>query len=235
MKKAIYKLFILTVVISLASCSSNELPYSIDSQESLLKSYKLNRDASGRYSLDYTVSKKTIIESIKNSKSNSDEILLYLTEENQPKTTFNQGIVVTGDQLLVGFNDTHKNERTSITVFDDNITFGKGDKSVYLKEYTIENNGDNSYTLDFKVNNNVSVSFEYNNAEDIYEIHLADSKANKGNSYTQTFTKESGNKLKIDFVNYYNTSQNKNETTTTDIERKPRVIIDTFSDDTTTL
>lgn len=234
MKKTIYKVVMLALVVSLASCSSNELPYSIESQQSLLKSYKLNRDASGRYSLDYTVDKKAVASSIKNSKGNTDEIFLYLTDKDQSKTAYNQDVVINGDQLLVGFNDTNKNERTSITVFDDNISYGKDDSSMFLESYTITNNGDNSYDLDFKVRNNVEVTYNYNVGEDIYEIHLRIGKVSKGSSYTKTFTKESGNQLKIDFVNHYRSTMSNRDAEEV-IERKPRVIIDTFSDDSTTL
>ncbi len=86
----------------------------------------------------------------------------------------------------------------------------------------------NKNQLTFSVRNNVSVVYKYNDAEGIYVIHLARDFSATTSEFNVTYTKEIGNALKIDFVNHIPTSASKDAEV---IERKPRVIIDTFQEE----
>ena len=63
------------VVIVFSSCSNEEISTLEDNQTSLLKTYKVKRDATGAYSVDFDVSNNTKVERFINADNNSEYLL----------------------------------------------------------------------------------------------------------------------------------------------------------------
>mgnify|MGYP003638743297 FL=1 len=93
----------------------------------------------------------------------------------------------------------------------------------HLKEYKVTDNGDGTYTLEFTTKNNIAVDFIQNQDTGVYEIHL-DRGDSDESDFSRTFTKEQGEKLKIEFVNYYYNNNGRSIQSTT--SNKPKVVID---------
>ena len=66
--------------------------------------------------------------------------------------------------------------------------------------YGIAGNGDGTYDLEFVVEDRVSVDYIYDGDRNVYEIHLTEDDSATQAYFTQTFTKEEGVVLNIEFV-----------------------------------
>ena len=204
----------------LLSCA-NEETTTIDGQNAkLLKEFKIKRDASGAYSLDFTLNQGTLVDKKVDLDQNLNQFILLPTETANTNK-FAEDIEINNDQLKVGFVDTNTNDKPIVLVTDDNIEYlSRGQSN--LKGYEVTSNGDNTYTLDFEVKNKVTVDFVYNAEENFYEIHLEDGDSKK-QSYSRTFEKEEGKPLQIVFVNHNGNAKEA-------LIRKPIIIIDDGED-----
>lgn len=224
MKKLSVGFLAVVLALSLGSCSTIETDFETP-QEPLLKSYKLKKDATGAYSIDYNVADKTESTINKNLNSLTNEISLSKVGYNTKKQ-YNNDFNLDNDKLNIGFIDEETGEKINLTVVDENITLAKGKSTKFLKTYGVTKNTDNSYQLDFEVNDNVATSFVYNETKARYEIHLA-----KGEASDKTFSRSmempDTGKLNITFVNHLFAGKGLAETTS----EKPQVIIDTQTGD----
>lgn len=220
MKKITPYLFLFTLF--LASCTTNESIVKNDS-EALLKSFKIVKDAQGRYSIDYDVNNDVTSELVKNIKTNSNEIYLF-SEKGAEGESFSEALLLQNDFLKVGFVENNE-KRKSIIIEDKDIVLAKGEESSeYLEEYSIEDLGNSEYELTFTVKDGVSTSFLYNEVDDIYEVHLQLGETVQ-KSFTRKYTK-TAEALKIDFVNYLDTNISaKGEESYAERPRRPRAII----------
>lgn len=209
--------------LGLTSCSNNESLDNIEleAQGKTLKSYKVQKDVNGRYSIDYTLNSNATSETVKNTQSNSKDIYLY-SGEISGKENHSEDLSIENNQLSVNFVEDSQT-KTSFIVEDENIVLAKGENNNnFLQEHSflVE---DNSVQLDFKVKEGTNVSFLYNEADDIYEVHLKEGKSNNL-SFSKNFVRNDGNPLKIDFVNHLNSTQSRGEVAYTSPKR-PRIIV----------
>lgn len=221
------KLLTLSIITSTAlvftSCSSEESVLTNDAPSNkLLKSFTVKKDVKGAYSLDFNLNDGAVVDKVYDDYTNTSQFVLYSSNKNG-KTQISEGVQITDSQLKLGIIDTNTDEKPSITITDDNISFGKGNSEA-LKSYEIKSLDDGTYQLDFTVKNNISVDFVYNDNIDTYEVHL-DKGKNKESSYSRTFEKEEGKALRIDFLNFYKQPKSKSDETLM-VERKPKIIID---------
>jgi len=188
----------LTLVFS--SCTSNESTLPEEQSLELLKSYKIKRDASGAYSVDFDLNENTSIDNIIDLTTNTNNFYLYASG-NKMSRKLTQDLVIDGEQLKVGFVDANSGNSPKITIKDDNITLAKNTSGTKLNDWSITSNEDGTFTLDFKVKNKVSVDFVYNEDIKTYEIHLEDGKSSE-RDFSRVLEKEDGQPLKFDFVNH---------------------------------
>lgn len=217
------KFLALIAIVSLVftSCSSDEIETIEDSSKGLIKTYKIKRDSTGAYSLDFDVIDNTQIDRLEDSQNNSSKFLLSSTSIPTEKS-ISKDLLVDNNELKVSFVDANADSKF-ISIIDDNITLqAKGDSSK-LSGYSVEGNEDGTFSLDFDVNNNVDVSFVYNESISTYEIHLEDGSGSVS-SFSRILEKEDDGLLKIDFVNHISNSGAKSATSA--LIRKPKVIID---------
>jgi hypothetical protein len=209
------------VVIVFSSCSNEETTSSLlDNQTSLLKTYEIKRDATGAYSIDFDVTNNTKVEKFINADNNSEYLLSSSNIET--KEDFSQDLLISDSHLKVSFVDANTNKQSFISVTDDNIKMQRKGDATKLAAYSVEANEDGTVNLAFDVNDNVAVSFVYNEEISTYEIHLEDGIAS-GSSFSRTLEKEAGEFLKIDFVNH-NTNTNA-KSSEMFLTRKPKVIV----------
>lgn len=210
--------------LGLTSCSTNESFDTVaqETENSLLKSYKVQKDVNGRYSIDVKTSSGTDVERIENRQSNSNEIYLY-SNRNTGKQNFNEKVSLDNNQLSLEFIENSQT-KTSFIIQDKDIVLAEGENNnEYLQEHIFTvNREEKTVELDFKVREGVNVSFSYNEELATYEIHLKKGKSS-GLSFIKTFSKD-GNPIKIDFVNHFNTASRSESNVTTAVKR-PRSII----------
>jgi hypothetical protein len=227
------KLLTLTILSTfvLTSCSSNENLPSETSNAKLLKSYKVKRNISGAYSIEYDLEKNTTSEKVINYETKTNEFHFYESDFTESKKVFKELFMDT-KKLSINFINTSSNEKSNIIIEDDLRTSEKNiDNNTMLSEYSVSKEGMSTYTLDFKVKNNVSVDFVYNEVLRIHEIHLEKGKSNDTN-FSRNFEKMNNEILRIDFVNHIKTYGAKGQESEGVVvsRRKPRVIIvDDFS------
>lgn len=215
------KFLAILAIVSLvfSSCSSEDSL--ITENQNLKKTYKVKRDATGAYSLDFD--QNTKIDQVLESANKTRQ---YLISSSTSKTEKNnsQELLIDNNKLKIGFIDADTDKKQYISIIDDNISLQrKSDDNNKLAGYSIQSNQDGTFGLDFNVNDNVDVSFVYNEEISTYEIHLEDG-AGGESDFSRTLEKEEGKSLKIDFVNHINNSGAKSFELSR--IRKPEVIID---------
>lgn len=212
-------------ILILSSCATDENLLPKEQSLDLLKSYTVKRDATGTYYLDYNVTKNVVVDNVKDIASNTNQYYLY-SSGNEPSRKVNEALTLENGQLNIDFVDTNSDKQPKITIIDDNgIDLGENvdTNDKMLSEYSITNNADGTFTLDFKVKNKVEVDFVYNKEKDIYEIHLEKGKGSKSN-FKRIFTKNNGSDLKIDFVNHIH-SFSATIASRAAKSRKPRIVV----------
>lgn len=194
--------FALVSVFFLSSCSNNETLLPEQETKNSLKSYKVKRDASGAYSIDYDLVENVKSDKVKNNITNTNEFHLYESDQATSKKQTEE-LLIDGDKLSIGFVDTRTNKNSNIVIEDDNIELAqKNDEDdAMLSTYSITSNEDGTYELDFTVKNKVTVDFVYNEELSTYEIHLEKGKSAE-TTFSRNFTKLDGEVLKIVFVNH---------------------------------
>ena len=214
------KFFFITLcaLMMLTSCETNEENLNIE-PETALRSYKISRDAQGKYSIDYEVNENVTVESVKNAESNANEFYLSkgkVAVENQLEIP----LVLDNNVLEAKFYDETSVAKGFI-IEDDEILLARGEENnEYLQSYSIESLEDGSYQVEFIVKEGVAVSYNYNEQEDIYEINLKEGIA-KTLEHSVTYVK-TGKELKIDFVNFYTETSAKSTAARRFVTQKPR-------------
>jgi len=222
MKKMLKPFAIILITLGLTSCATNENLENLQPEASLLKSYTLKKDASGSYSLDYNVAAGVKSDIVTNGETKANEIFLY-SSDNGEKNKVSKEFILNNDKLVISFINQNNDKKTGITLEDDNMSFLQKEESS-LTSYEIVNNGDDTYTLNFSLKENIAASFVHNSNTGVYEIHLDNGESTTLN-YTRTFTKEAGVNLGIGFVNHVATAA-KNTVARGEMQPyKPRVII----------
>lgn len=219
MKKLSLITLLALITIGFSSCSSeDDLLIQETSSEDFLKSFSVNKDSGGQFSLNYQLGDGVAADQEKDYKTNTNNIYLYSSQV-QTRSIYNDRLAIQDGQLRVNFRNTSNNKIYTITLQDDDIQTSKdSNDNEYIDSYGISGNEDGSYDLDFRVKDGVSVEFLYNGDDDIYEVHLRDDANASQLDFSQTYTKQEGMTLKIDFVNHSN-----GKSTAT---RKPRASVD---------
>lgn len=223
------KLLFLTILSTfvLTSCSVNENLPSEASEAKLLKSYKVKKDISGAYSIEYDLEKNTIAEKVLNYKTKTNEFHFYESDLVISKRVSDELFMDT-KKLSISFIYANALINSNITIVDDVASKEKTNakKTKMLLEYSFYNMGSGTFTLDFKVKDKVNVDFVYNEDLGVHEIHLEKGKSNV-TEFSRNLEKLEGEILRIDFVNHIKSYSAKGQKSGGVVasRRKPRVII----------
>ena len=182
----------------LTSCSKDETieDVTVLGADVGLKTYTLSKDINGNYSIDYEVNDYTTVQTVTNTETNATEF--YLSAGNiAEKKKSEKNLVFENDYLEVGFYQEATATR-GLFIEDDNSSAAESD--TYLESYSIQDLGNDTYKVDFKVKEGIAVSFEYNEDDNIYEIHLKEGTSD-AREFTKIFVKKY-DVIKVDFVNF---------------------------------
>jgi hypothetical protein len=219
-------LVILSVFV-LSACSNSENLLTETEQKNSLKSFKVKRDASGAYSLDYELESDVTSQAVNNFETNTNEFHLYQSDfAGSNKQT--QELFIDGNQLNIGFVDTRTDKKSNITIEDDYVSSIKtsAKEKKMLSKYSVTSNEEGLFNVEFKVNNQVVVDFVFDEETSIYEIHLKEGKSTE-TVFSRSLTKVAGKPLKIDFVSHIgnNTSAKGSAARSSVKRRKPRIVV----------
>lgn len=219
-------LLVLGVSLVLTSCSSEDSSLINDQNSKLLKTFKVKKDATGAYSVDFNVSDNTKVDEIFSAQDNVIQYFLYPSRM-KTENNISEDLAINDNQIKIGFVDTQNDNSPMVTIKDDIKFANKSLVLVKLNSYNLMSNEDGTFDLNFKVKNNTNVSFSYNEEINTYEVHLEDGKGG-GTEFSRNLAKEDGQLLKIDFITHFNSLGAKSNQLA--FERKPRVIIDSGGD-----
>lgn len=233
MKNVSLTSLLLITVLVFTSCSVENDPIldeqvSLSSRDIFENPPKVQRNPDGSYYVSYELKEGVGSDVISNNDTNTKDINVY-SSNSQTQRSFNEDLSLNGkDQFSVGINNIEADNKSTITIFDNDIKFSRNAKQDHLKEYEVKDNGDGTYTLNFTVKNNIIADFVYNEKDGVYEIKLAENSGAFKSNYNRTFTKEEGKSLEIAFINYFYNSTGRNSiasTTSMIEEKRPRVVV----------
>jgi hypothetical protein len=228
MKKIKFVAISLLAFLAFSSCSSDELLSPEEISEELFKTYQLKRDINGVYSLDINVEDNISIGKVKNSTNNTNEFHLSTSNAKvAQKSYYGSDLWFDNENFRIEFISENFNKIPSISVKDDNNRYNKKGDDELLEEYSITKNEEGSYNLDFRVMDNIGVSFVQDSETNVYEVHLDPNVTSDGNNtYSRTFEITEGELLQIHFVNHFSGSGKGQP----DPPRRPVIIIDEGED-----
>ncbi len=224
----LFPFLVLILSLFITSCSNEDsiLTEAPLESKNLNKSFKIEKDVNGYYSVDVNIDKNTSVEQVRNSITKSNEFhFLPTTSEQQQKTSFESELWFENDNLKLEFLNEGSAPKL-VTILDDNVKFSERGNETLLKNYSITRNDDGTYDLDFKLKDEVSAAFTFDEENEIYEIHLEKSDSKTQKEFARTFEKEAGKSLEIHFVNHYGD----NAKGAYAPDRKPVIIIDEGED-----
>ncbi len=224
MRKLSVGFLAIVLAFSFTSCLTSESDFEIPNSP-LLEEVTLQRDASGAYSVDYTVADNTVSDVRKNVNSLTNEVQLSKVNHDT-KDQYRNDFTLDNNKLRIGFFDNETGKTTSITVVDENITLAKGNSAKFLKDYSMSTNDDGTIQLDFSVNTNVKTEFVYNEDIAAYEVHLSKGTSSES-KFSRTLDVPDTGVLKLDFVNHKLLGKG---VVAESVDKKPRVIWESISD-----
>ena len=222
MKNSPLLIFVLVISLIFSSCSQEETSFLEEPSSELFGKVVLSRDASGAYTMDLETNNNVSSTISSNNKANSLDIDLFSeigASEQHISETMSIG---SEDRFSVNLNNTITNRTSKLTIFDKDIQFSKTEEEDHLTSYSVVDNGDNTYDLNFTVDASIEVDFTQDEATGDYIIHLEPGNGSQSD-YTVTFEKEEGENLHILFRNYYPSEDGRSTTNSRD---RPRVRVD---------
>ena len=222
MKNLPLLIFALVISLIFSSCSQEETSFLEEPSTELFGKVVLSRDASGAYTMDLETNNNVSSTISSNNKANSLDIDLFSetgASEQHISETMSTG---SEDRFSVNLNNTITNRTSKLTIFDKDIQFSKTEEEDHLTSYSVVDNGDNTYDLNFTVDASIEVDFTQDEASGEYMIHLEPG-AGTQTDYTVTFNREEGENLQILFRNYYPSEDGRSTTSSKD---KPRIWVD---------
>ncbi len=225
MKNLSLTTLLIIITLGFSSCSSDDDATFLEepSGEVFERNPAVQRNLDGSYFIDYQLKKGIGSDVVIDNTSNINEVNFF-NSDNEIGRSYNEELYLNGkDQFTVGINNTINNNRSTLTIIDNDIKFNRSENQDHLEEYEITDNGDGTYTLDFSVKNNIQVDFIQNQETKAYEIHLDNGNSSESD-FSRTFTKESGQELRITFINYYHNENSRTEGSSS-TSNKPEVIV----------
>lgn len=216
-KLSLVTLFAL-ITFGFSSCSSEEdVLFQETSADALLKSYKIEQNTNGKYSVDYQLKEGVAVENVLDKKTNTNNINLYLSDD-QTRSNGSSALTLENGGLTVGFNNKELNTKHTITVLDSNIQT-RGEQNKHVESWGMSGNEDGSFDLNFTVKDGVSVDVVFDGDRNVYEIHLNSDGNGSNRDFQETFVKQDGIALQVEFLNH-------STARTTNPNKEPVVIIE---------
>ena len=226
MKNLSLPIFVLITTLIFSSCSQDDTTFLEEPSSELFGKVMLSRNASGAYTLDLETSNDVTSSFTNDDKANSLDIDLF--SDTGAVSEIISESVSTGsqDQFLLNFKNTITNRTFKLTVHDKDIQFSRtelNEEEDHLNSYSIVDNGDDTFDLNFTVDALVDVDFTQDEDTGEYLIHLEPGEGSQS-EFSMTFERQEGQTTDIAFVNYYS-SESARVTTSTNRIRRPKVSV----------
>jgi len=226
MKNLPLSIFAIITTLIFSSCSQEETTFLEEPSSELFGKVMLSRNASGAYTMDLETKNNVASNITSNNKSNSLDIDLY-SDTGAVREIISEP-VSTGseDQFLLNLKNTITNRTFKLTVYDKDIKFSRtelNEEEDHLNSYSIVDNGDDTFDLNFTVDALVDVDFTQDEDTGEYLIHLEPGEGSQS-EFSMTFERQEGQTTDIAFVNYYS-SESARVTTSTNRIRRPKVSV----------
>ena len=226
MKNLPLSIFAIITTLIFSSCSQEETTFLGEPSSELFGKVMLSRNASGAYTMDLETKNNVASNITSNNKSNSLDIDLY-SDTGAVREIISEP-VSTGseDQFLLNLKNTITNRTFKLTVYDKDIKFSRtelNEEEDHLNSYSIVDNGDDTFDLNFTVDALVDVDFTQDEDTGEYLIHLEPGEGSQS-EFSMTFERQEGQTTDIAFVNYYS-SESARVTTSTNRIRRPKVSV----------
>ena len=226
MKNLPLSIFAIITTLIFSSCSQEETTFLEEPSSELFGKVMLSRNASGAYTIDLETKNNVASNITSNNKSNSLDIDLY-SDTGAVREIISEP-VSTGseDQFLLNLKNTITNRTFKLTVYDKDIKFSRtelNEEEDHLNSYSIVDNGDDTFDLNFTVDALVDVDFTQDEDTGEYLIHLEPGEGSQS-EFSMTFERQKGQTTDIAFVNYYS-SESARVTTSTSRIRRPKVSV----------
>lgn len=226
MKNLSLPIFVLITTLIFSSCSQDETTFLEEPSSELFGKVMLSRNASGAYILDLETSNDVASSITNDDKANSLDIDLY-SDEGAVKEIISEP-VSTGseDHFLLNLKNTITNRTFKLTVHDKDIKFSRtelNEEEDHLNSYSVVDNGDNTFDLNFTVDSSIDVDFTQDEDTGEYLIHLEPGEGSQS-EFSMTFERQDGQTTDIAFLNYYS-SESGRVTTSTNTRRRPKVSV----------
>ena len=224
MKNLSLTTLLIIITLGFSSCSVEQDSILQDEVSGkLFEKVSVNRNSDGSYYVDMKLNDGAGVD-VSNTDKNATDLNFYPSEEAHSTRNLSENIDLAGEgNFKLGVRNFGSDHKSTITVIDNDIKFNRSTgEEDHLTDYSITNNGDGTFDLDFTVDSDISTEFIYNEDTREYEIHL-DPGTSSQLDFTRTFTKEEGEQLRIVFVNHFDDPNGRNSGVSND---KPEVIID---------
>jgi hypothetical protein len=131
MKKNIFLALVAIVLLVFSSCSNEETLTTENLDANLKKTFKIKRDATGAYSLDF--GNRTKIDQILESTDNTRQFLLSSSSDKTEKNN-SQELLINNDKLKIGFIDVDTDKEQHISIIDNDIASQKNSNNNKLAD-----------------------------------------------------------------------------------------------------
>lgn len=226
MKNLSLSIFVLVTSLIFSSCSQEDSTFLEEPSSELFGKVMLSRDDSGAYTMNLETNNNVASSINSDDKANTLDIDLY-SETGAEKENISEPVSIGAeDRFLLNLKNTITNRTFNLTVHDKDIQFSKtefNEQDDHLSSYSIVDNGDNTFDLNFTVDALIDVDFTQDEDTGEYLIHLEPGEGSQ-TDFSMTFERQAGQTTDIAFVNYYS-SESGRVTTSTNRKRRPEVSV----------
>ena len=226
MKNLPLSIFAIITTLIFSSCSQEETTFLEEPSSELFGKVMLSRNASGAYTLNLETNNNVASSITNDDKANSLDIDLY-SETGAVKESISESMSTGSEEsFFVNLKNTITDRTFKVRVSDKDIKFSRtelNEQEDHLNSYSIIDNGDNTFDLNFIVDPLIDVDFTQDEDTGEYIVHLEPGEGSQS-EFSMTFERQEGQTTDIAFVNYYS-SESERVTTSTSRIRRPKVSV----------
>ena len=226
MKNLPLSIFAIITTLIFSSCSQEETTFLEEPSSELFGKVMLSRNASGAYTLNLETNNNVASSITNDDKANSLDIDLY-SETGAVKESISESMSTGSEEsFFVNLKNTITDRTFKVRVSDKDIKFSRtelNEQDDHLNSYSIVDNGDDTFDLNFTVDPLIDVDFTQDEDTGEYIVHLEPGEGSQAD-YSMTFERQEGQTTDIAFVNYYS-SESARVTTSTSRIRRPKVSV----------
>ena len=227
MKNLPLSIFAIITTLIFSSCSQEETTFLEEPSSELFGKVMLSRNASGAYTLNLETNNNVASSITNDDKANSLDIDLY-SETGAVKESISESMSTGSEEsFFVNLKNTITDRTFKVRVSDKDIKFSRtelNEQEDHLNSYSIIDNGDNTFDLNFIVDPLIDVDFTQDEDTGEYIVHLEPGEGSQS-EFSMTFERQEGQTTDITFVNYYSSPESGRVTTSTSRIRRPKVSV----------